>query len=147
MKTQTCMCWRNLPESIKNAISFDVIQVENLKIFRERLLLVVILCFRQWHIFQKWGVFQQFKGRGHEKFSRGQAPGTPFFLASLAPPFSPLNMKYVPTGLIYLACLGTQKVFLIRSVLRDLIVAAVQLNALCFAFGKKLGGKKYQAIW
>ena len=80
MKTQTCMYWRKLTESIKNSISFDVIQVENFKIFRERLLLVVILCFRQWHIFQKWGVFQRSKGRGHEKFSRGGGkPPDPHF--------------------------------------------------------------------
>ena len=33
--------------------TFDVMQVENFKIFVERPSLVVILCFRRWHIFQK----------------------------------------------------------------------------------------------
>ena len=59
---------RKLPESIKNAISSDVIQVKNLKILMERLSLGMILSFCQWHIFQKWGVFQRSEGRGHENF-------------------------------------------------------------------------------
>ena len=80
-------------------MSFDIIQVKNFKTFMERPSLVVILCLRQWHIFQKWGVFQRSKGRGHEKFSRGQAPGPPFWLASLAPRLSPPNINFVPTGL------------------------------------------------
>ena len=88
-KIQTRIYWRKLPESIKNPMSFDVIQVEIFKIFREGLLLIVILCFRKWHIFQKWGVFQRSKGRCHEKFPRRQAPGPPILLASLAPLFSP----------------------------------------------------------
>ena len=88
MKIQTRIYSRKLPESIQNAISFDVIQFKNFKLFMENPSLVVILCFRQWHVFQKWGVFQRYKGRGHEKFSRGQAPGPPFFLPSLAPRFS-----------------------------------------------------------
>ena len=46
-KIQICICSKKLPESIKNAISFDVIQVTKFKIFMERLSLVVILCFRQ----------------------------------------------------------------------------------------------------
>ena len=79
--------------------TFDVMKVESFKIFVERPSLVVILCFRQWHIFQKWGVFQRSKGRGHEKVSRGQAPGPPFFLSSLAPSLSPPNINFVPTGL------------------------------------------------
>ena len=49
MKIQTRIYSRKLPESIKNAISFDVIEVKNFKIFMERPSLVVILCFRQWH--------------------------------------------------------------------------------------------------
>ena len=99
MKIQTRIYSRKLPESIQNAISFDIIQVKNFKTFMERPSLVVILCLRQWHIFQKWGVFQRSKGRGHEKFSRGQAPGPPFWLASLAPRLSPPNINFVPTGL------------------------------------------------
>ena len=71
MKIQTRIYSRKLPESIKNAIPFDVIQVKNFKIFRERLLLVVILCFRQWHIFQKWGVLQRPKGVVMKNFPRG----------------------------------------------------------------------------
>ena len=78
---------------------FDVIQVKNFKIFLERHSLVVILCFRQWHIFQKYVVFQRFKACGHGKFSRGQFPSTPVFLTLLAPRFSPPNMNFVPTGL------------------------------------------------
>ena len=101
MKIQTRIYSRKLPESIQNAISFDIIQVKNFKTFMERPSLVVILCLRQWHIFQKWGVFQRSKGRGHEKFSRGQAPGPPFWLASLPPRLSPPNINFVPTGLIY----------------------------------------------
>ena len=46
-KIQTCMYSWKLPESIKNAISFDVIQVKKIKIFMGRLSFVVILCFRQ----------------------------------------------------------------------------------------------------
>ena len=46
-KIQICTYSRKLPESIKNAISFDVIQVKEFKIFIERLSLVVIFCFRQ----------------------------------------------------------------------------------------------------
>ena len=100
MKIQTRIYWKKLPESIQNAISFDVIQVKNFKIFMERPSLVVILCLFQRHFFQKWGVFQRSKGRGHEKFSRGQAAGPPFLLASLAPRFSPPpNINFVPTGL------------------------------------------------
>ena len=100
MKIQTRIYSRKLPESIQNAISFDIIQVKNFKTFMERPSLVVILCLRQWHIFQKWGVFQRSKGRGHEKFSRGQAPGPPFWLASLALRLSPPpNINFVPTGL------------------------------------------------
>ena len=91
--------FEKLPESIQNAISFDVIQVNNFNIFIERPSLVVILCLRQWQIFQKWGVFQRSKGRGHEKFSRGQAPGPPSFLASLATLFQPPNLNFLPTGL------------------------------------------------
>ena len=49
----------------------------------------MMLCFCQWQILQKWGVFQRSKGLGHEKFSRGQAPGPPYLLASLASRFSP----------------------------------------------------------
>ena len=101
MKIQTRIYSRKLPESIQNAISFDIIQVKNFKTFMERPSLVVILCLRQWHIFQKWGVFQRSKGRGHEKFSRGQAPGPPLWLASLAPRLSPPNINFVPTGLIF----------------------------------------------
>ena len=37
MKIKTRMYSRKLPESIKNAISFDVIQLKNFKIFLERL--------------------------------------------------------------------------------------------------------------
>ena len=70
------------------------IQVKNLKIFMERLSLVVILCFRQWHIFQKWGEIQRSKGRGHEQFFRGQAPD-PVFAR-----FSPPNTNFVPMGLV-----------------------------------------------
>ena len=94
MKIQIRIYSRKLPESIKNAISLDVIQVKNLKIFMERLSLVVILCFRQWHIFQKWGEIQRSKGRGHEKFFRGQAPD-PVFAR-----FSPPNTNFVPMGLV-----------------------------------------------
>ena len=70
---------------------FDVIQVKNFKIFLERHSLVVILCFRQWHIFQKYVVFQRFKACSHGKFSRGQVPSTPHsslcsHLASAPPP-------------------------------------------------------------
>ena len=43
-------------EEATNAISFDVIQFKNFKIFMEKPSLVMILCFRQWHVFQKWGV-------------------------------------------------------------------------------------------
>ena len=46
-KIQICIYSRKLSESIKNAISFDVIQVKEFKIFIERLSLVVIFCFRQ----------------------------------------------------------------------------------------------------
>ena len=99
MKIQTRIYSRKLPESIQNAISFDIIQVKNFKTFMERPSLVVILCLRQWHIFQKWGAFQRSKGCGHEKFSRGQAPGPPPCLASLAPRLSPPNINFVPTGL------------------------------------------------
>ena len=99
MKIQTRIYSRKLPESIQNAISFDIIQVKNFKTFMERPSLVVILCLRQWHIFQKWGIFQRSKGRGHEKFSRGQAPGPPPWLASLAPPLSSPIINFVPTGL------------------------------------------------
>ena len=86
MKIQTRIYSRKLPESIKNGISLDVIQEKNFKIVMEIPSLVVILCFHQWHIFQKWGVFQRSKGRDHEKFSRGQAPGRSFLLASLELP-------------------------------------------------------------
>ena len=71
MKIQTRMYSRKPPGSIQNATSFDVIIVKNFKIFVERPSLVVIICLRKWHIFQKWGVFQGSKGRGHEQFSRG----------------------------------------------------------------------------
>ena len=92
--------FEKLPESIQNAISFDVIQVNNCNIFIARPSLVVILCLRQWQIFQKWGVFQRSKGRGHEKFSRGQAPRPPSLLASLATMFQPPpNLNFLPTGL------------------------------------------------
>ena len=47
MKIQTLIYSWKLPDSIKNAISVDVIQVKSFKIFMERLSLVVILCFRQ----------------------------------------------------------------------------------------------------
>ena len=53
MTIQTRIYSRKLPESIKNAISFDVIQVQDFTILMERLSLVVILCFGQWHIFKK----------------------------------------------------------------------------------------------
>ena len=89
MKIQTRIYSRKLPESIQNAISFDAIQFKHFKLFMEKPSLVMILCFRQGHVFQKWGVFQRSKGRGHEKFSRGQAPGPPFFCfarTSLQPP-------------------------------------------------------------
>ena len=66
------MYLRKIPESIQNATSFDVIQVKNFKIFMERASLVMILCLRQWHIFQKWDLFQRSKGRGHEKFPGGK---------------------------------------------------------------------------
>ena len=46
-KIQICIYSRKLPESIKNSISFDVIQVKEFKIFIERSSLVVIFCFRQ----------------------------------------------------------------------------------------------------
>ena len=98
MKIQTRIYSRKLPESIQNAISFDIIQVKNFKTFMERPSLVVILCLRQWHIFQKWGVFQRSKGRGHEKFSRGQALGPPFWLASLAPRLSPPQYQFRSDG-------------------------------------------------
>ena len=41
MKIQTRIYSRKLPESIQNAMSFDVIQVKNFKIFMERSLLVI----------------------------------------------------------------------------------------------------------
>ena len=94
--TQLIRHSRKLPESIKNGISFDVIQLQNFNFFLEILPSVALLCFFQWQIVQKWGVFQRSRGRGHEKFSRGQAPGPPFFLA---PPFSSPNMNFAPTGL------------------------------------------------
>ena len=90
--------FEKLPESIQNAISVDVIQVDNWNIFMERPSLVVILCLRQWQIFQKWGVFQRSKGRGHEKFSRGQAPGPPSFLASLPTLFQPPQSQVPSDG-------------------------------------------------
>ena len=37
MKIRTCIYSRKLPESIKNMISFDVIQFKNFKAFLERL--------------------------------------------------------------------------------------------------------------
>ena len=80
MKIQTRIYSRKLPESIKNAISFDVTQVKNFNIFMERLSLVVILCFCQWNIFQRWSVIQRFKGRGHEKFPTGKPPDPRFCL-------------------------------------------------------------------
>ena len=98
MKIQTRIYSRRLPESIQNAISLDIIQVKNFKTFMERPSLVVILCLRQWHIFKRWGVFQRSKGRGHEKFSRGQAPGPPFLLASLALRLSPPNINFRSDG-------------------------------------------------
>ena len=69
---------RKLPESIQNAMSFDVIQVKNFKIFMERPSLVVVLCLCQWHIFQKLGISQQSRGCGHEKFPGGK-PTDPHF--------------------------------------------------------------------
>ena len=78
-----------LPASIKTAISFDVIQLKSFKIFLERLPSVVIRCFFQCLIIQKWDVFQGSKGCVHGQFFRGQAAGPPFFLTSLAPRFSP----------------------------------------------------------
>ena len=62
MKSQTRIYSRKLPESIKNAISLDVMQVKNFKVFMEKLSFVVI-CFRQKDIFQRRGVFQRSKGR------------------------------------------------------------------------------------
>ena len=59
------------------------------KISRESLPLVAILCSFRWQILHNRGVFQRSKGRGHKKFSRGQAPEPPFLLASLAFSFSP----------------------------------------------------------
>ena len=75
------------PESIKNAISFDVIQ--KISKFPRKTLAD----------FKKWGVFQRSAEHGHDKFSWGQAPGPPLLLASLAPCFSPPNMSFVPTAL------------------------------------------------
>ena len=59
-------------------------KIQNLK----SLPLVMIL-FPQWHIFQKWVVFQQSKGRDHGKFSQGQAPGPPFFVHFVCVSFQP----------------------------------------------------------
>ena len=97
IKIQTRTYSRKLPESIQ---TFDVMQVENCKIFVERPSSIVILCFRQWHIFQKWGVFQRSKGHGYEKFSQGPAPRSTYcslrsHLISAPPP----NINFVPTGL------------------------------------------------
>ena len=78
----------------QNAISFDIIQLKNFKIFLEGLPSDMILCVHQWQIFQKWGVFQWSKGRGHGKFSRGQAPRPRFLLALLVPCFSPPPLQY-----------------------------------------------------
>ena len=108
MTIQTRIYSRKLPESIQNAISFDVIQFKHFKLFMEKPSLVIILCFRQWHVFQKWGVSQRSKGRGHEKFSRGQAPGPPFLLPSLAPRYSPPNINFVATGLHIILCEAIQ---------------------------------------
>ena len=102
MKSQTRIYSRKLPESIKNAISLDAIQVKNFTIFMEKLSLVVIFCFRQKDIFRKRGVFKGSTGRVHDRSSRGQAPGPPLLRASLMPLFSapPTNMNFVPTGVI-----------------------------------------------
>ena len=55
----------------------------------EKLSLVVIFCFRQKDFFRKRGVFQGSKGRDHDRFSRGQAPGPLLLRASLMPVSSP----------------------------------------------------------
>ena len=57
----------------------------------------MILCFPQWHIFQKWGVFQQSKGWDHGKFSRGKPPDARFFNRFARVSFQPPNVNFVPT--------------------------------------------------
>ena len=78
----------------QEATTFDVIQLKNDKHPCEiEVLLSKFSCeethiscnhlLLSWQIFQKWGVFRRSKGHGHEKFSRLQAPGSPFSLPCL----------------------------------------------------------------
>ena len=98
MKIQTRMYLWKLPESIENAMSFDVIQVKNFKISMETLITRDPLLPKVAH-FPKVRRFQRSKGRGLGKFSRGQYPGPQILLASLSLRCSPPNMNFVPTGL------------------------------------------------
>ena len=82
----------------QNAISFDVIEVKDFKIFRERLSLVVIFS----SVISKNGAFSSdLKGVVMKNFSGGKPPDPHFFslrshLVSAPPP----NMKFVATGLV-----------------------------------------------
>ena len=78
VKNATNISSRKLPESIKNAISFDVIQLKSFKISLERLPSVVIRCVFQWQIIQTLGFFQRPKGRGRENFPVSK-PSDPHF--------------------------------------------------------------------
>ena len=83
----------------ENAISFDFIS-QKFEGFHRKTLIVMILCFRQWHIFHKLSVFQRSKGRGHENFSHGQPPDSRFARFARAS-FQPApNRNFVPTDLI-----------------------------------------------
>ena len=75
----------NIEEIDPKCNTFDVMQVEISKFSWKDRGKTILLCFRQWHSFQKWGVFQRSKERGHEKFPLEP----PFLLASLAPRSSP----------------------------------------------------------
>ena len=97
-KIQICIYWRKLPESIKNAIPFDVIQVKKFKIFMERLSLAVILDSVN-STFSKNGAFSNdLKGVVMKNFAGG-SPRTPIFAHFACFSFQPPKMNFVPTGL------------------------------------------------
>ena len=95
-KIQICFHSRKLPESIKNAISFDVIQVKKFKNFRGKTLISRDFASVN-STFSKNGSFSNdLKGVVMKNFPGGKPPNPRFCsLLVSAPP----NMNFVPTGL------------------------------------------------
>ena len=98
-KIQICIYSRKLPESIKNAIFFYVIQVKRFKIFVERLSLVVILDSVN-STFSKDGAFSNdLKGVVMKIFPGGKPPDPHLCSFHSLLVSAPPKMNFVPTGL------------------------------------------------